>query len=316
MKAQESLLLSCLHLHLNLGFCLLLILSCAMAMGASASDQKAPPSGTALVEEGSPFQVELPMSLPEKAYPALALYLKVLASSHHLPWPYHMEKFNVQKGKIILQGMMLSHGAFEIPLGVLWWNGTPYNLPSFACISEPVHAAQPSAAQLLLPFPQEALLANDHNAQLGNEMLQQNQNEGFLMLRWREVWRHLFILFCLLLICLPAVLQLLRWRKLKMLPEASLAPITPAAALLEVKQLQVQGKMPWDKLVYVLNLAASSEIPALTSYELAQRFTKSGEKELAEASEMIEKYGYGVTADQYFVQTLSLVERGVNSIYR
>jgi hypothetical protein len=305
--------LSCLHVLLNIGFYLLLMLNCAMAMCVSASEQKDPPAETVYVEEGASFRVEMPTNLPEKAYPALRLYLKMLSLSHHLPWPYHMEKFDVQKGKIVLQGMMLSSGIFQIPLGVLWWNGAPYILPSFACTSAAVRAAHPTAAQLLLPFPKEALLANDQNVQLGNEVLANNHNDGFLMLRWREAWRHLFILVCLHLICFPAVLQLWRWRKLKERPEAILAPITPAALLLEAKQLQSQGEMPWEKLVYVLNLAASSETPSLTSYELAQRFTKSGEKELAEASAMIERYGYGLSADQYFGQTLALVERGIKT---
>jgi hypothetical protein len=292
------------------GFCTLF--SCAIAFPAVLEEPRNMTSELSPeIEEGRLFTVEKKISIPEVAYPTLKMYLRTLFFSRPLPWPYQVEKFDVRDEKILLQGRVLSPGKYVIPLGVFWWNGKSYVLPSFSCTSTPAYLPPLTVADLLLPFPEKALFPSAHNVQAENELLTQNQVAGRRMLFWYDFWRHAFVMTCLFLVCLPCSLQLWRWWRLKRNPEVTIPVVSPSTVFQEVKDLQRQRETPWSKLVYVLNLVASVEMPSLTSYELEQRFTAAGESALAEAASCIENYSYRPEGDQYFDQAVELVEKGL-----
>jgi hypothetical protein len=300
------------------GFCGLLF--CGLLFPNDLVEQKCQFSsigedGGIEVEEGRLFTVEKRVLLPEEAYPALKVYIKTLFFSRPLPWPYHLEKFDVRDGKVVLHGRVLSPGTYEIPLGMLWWNGKAYSLPRFLCTGTSVHIPLLTVADLLLPFPEKALFPSPQNVLMEDTLLKQNQVEGVQVFDWRELWRHVFVIACLFLVCAPCALQIWRWRQAKKKPEGDSFIVTPSMAFREVKDLQRRGEAPWSKLVYVLNLVGSAQMPSLTSYELEQHFAASGEKELAEASSCIENYGYRSDGGQYFDQTVQLVEKGLVSYW-
>ena len=261
------------------------------------------------VQVGQLFSVARKIDLPEEAYPALRLYMKMMVYSRPLPWPYRLRSFDVQKGTLNVQGRLLRPGLYDIPLGVFWWRGTPYVLPSFSYTSISVTPAPLTAADLLLPFPKIALTMTPVTTQLHELALTDNQEMGIAQIRWQEWWRHVLGFAGLFLVCVPLLFQLWRWWRLQRRPEVALHVVTPGMAFLEVKALQQQGQNAWPQLLHTLNLVASESMPSLTSYELEKRFAASGDKKLSEASHLIETFGYRPDGTQYFGEAVQLVEQ-------
>lgn len=261
------------------------------------------------VQEGQLFSVQKEVALLKEAYPAVKLYVQGLLFSRPLPWPYHLEGFDVREGKVFLQGRLMSPGAYEIPLGVLWWGGRAYALPSFSRTSVPIQLPVLSVQDLLLPFPDKAMLPTPQNEKVESQLLMDNQERGMEFLTWKDFWRHVLIIVCLVLVCIPCAYQFFKWWRVNEQPKETLPVITPAVVFQEIKHLQQQGQTPWEKLVYVLNLVTSQEMPSLTSYELERRFAAAGQTGLAEASACIENYGYRPDGGQYFDHAVLLIER-------
>ena len=286
---------------------------CSMAFLSSTEAQTGSAIGardeSVKVEEGQLFSVQKQVSVPPAAYPAVKLYLQSLVYSRPLPWPYYLEEYDVRDGQVTLRGRMLNAGVYEIPLGVMWWGGKQYVIPSFSPAVAQIVVPKLSAADLLLPFPEEALLPTPQNMQVEDELLAHNQARGLEALYWQGFWRHAFITTCFILVCVPCAFQLLRWWQVKRRLQPVIPVVTPGMVFREVKDLQQSGMVPWSKLVYVLNLVMSGEMPSLTSYELEQRFAAAGEDGLARACALIENYGYSAGGDEYFTQTAQLVEK-------
>jgi hypothetical protein len=264
------------------------------------------------VEQGQLFTIEKKLDLPEEAYPALKIYLETLFFSRPLPWPYHIDGFDVQPGKVVVRGRVLEDGAYIIPLGVLWWNGIPYVLPSFSCtgVSQPMPTV--SVADLLLPFPAIAILPTDQNIHVEREIMALNQKSGILGLYWAGLWRNCLAILGLFLVCVPAATQLWRWYSVKRRPSAVSVPLTPGIVFREIQAQYRHGKRPWEKVLFTLNSIVPHPSSTLTSYELEQYFTACGDAKFAEAATIIEKYGYRPEKDQYFDQVLQLLEKGLS----
>jgi hypothetical protein len=261
------------------------------------------------VEVGKLFSIERKINLPEEAYPAFRIYMNSLLFSRPLPWPLYIDSFDVQKGVLRIQGRLLRPGVYDIPLGVFWWKGVSYLLPTVSYTSLSISPFLLTAENLLLPFPKKALGLTAGNKQLRDEILSDNQRRGLTELRWQERWCHILAFASLFLVCIPLAFQYWRWFRVRRKPEVFLQIVTPGMAFHEVKALQQRGETPWPKLLHVLNLVASEAMPSLTSYELGEHFTAQGEKGLAEASRLIETFGYRSDNGQYFQEAVQRVEQ-------
>jgi hypothetical protein len=261
------------------------------------------------VQEGELWTTTVNVAVPKASYPALQNYLTTLISSRPLPWPYYLEKASLTDGTVTLQGRLLRTGTYCLPLGVFAWHGTSYSLPSLVYVSNPIRIPVLSANDLLLPFPNVALFQSPDNREQLLALLQQNQATGYAVLFWQERLRHALAILSLLFICLPILVQLWRWRNLRKPVEPPIPTPTIAETLQEVIQLQREGQTPWPQLVKILNTAASTT--SLTSYELEQRFSSEGRIALAKAAASIEERGYKPGNEQYFPQTIRLIEDGL-----
>ena len=267
--------------------------------------------GVPEVQEGQLWTATVKIDVPKAAYPALQDYLANLIASRPLPWPYYLETASVADGTISVQGRLLRPGTYSLPLGVFFWHGTSYVLPSLAHTSSPIRIAQLSASDMLLPYPSVALFQTPANKKLLSALLQKNQDLGYAILSWQESLRHALAIFSLLLICAPIAVQIWRWRRLKK-PEALPIPVPTATdALQEAMALHREGKTPWPHLVCVLNKAASTN--ALTAFELEQRFSSEGRPMLARAAASIEEHGYRPDNEQYFNEAVRLIEEGLRT---
>ncbi len=263
----------------------------------------------AVVEEGQVVTASADLALPEAAYPALQLHLQGISFARPLPWPYYLEEYEIHDGRVMVRGRIAQPGQYTIPLGTFRWQGTASLLPAFSYAVTPLRLPTPSASDLQLPFPEKALFPRAHNVQAERDLLAQNQSQGLRTVYRQMVWRRILIILMFLLVCVPIAVQWRRWWRMRTKPLPSVPPITPRMVFQEVKQLQQQGAVPWPKLVYVLNLMTSRATPSLTSYELAKYFTSVGENGLAQASSMIEEFGYRPGGEQHFAQTVHIVEQ-------
>jgi hypothetical protein len=261
------------------------------------------------VQEGDLWTAKVRVDVPQAAFPALQAYLTTLIYSRPLPWPYYLEKASVANEIITVQGRLLRPGTYALPLGVFVWQGSSYILPSLSFTSNPIKIPLLSASDMLLPFPNVALVQTTETKKQQQELLQQNQEMGYTILLWQERLRHTLAILGLLLTCSPFAFQLWRWWKLKK-PSAPPKPVpTIAEEFQEIKTLSREGQTPWEQLVLILNRAASTT--SLTTFELEQRFSSEGSPGLAKAAESIETQGYRPNNDQYFTQTVRLVETGL-----
>jgi hypothetical protein len=264
---------------------------------------------TERIQEGALWTARVGVDVPQAAYPALQNHLSTLIYSRPLPWPYYLESASVAHGTITVQGRMLRPGTYQLPLGVFLWNGTSYVLPSLTHTATPIKIPLLAASNMLLPFPNEALLPTHDNNKQQLALLQQNQTAGYSLLIWQERLRHTLAILGLLLTCSPFVFQVWRWWSLKKPPVPQRSAPTIAESLQEVKALRREGQTPWQQLVFILNRAASTS--SLTTFELERRFSAEGSTALAQAATAIETQGYGPDNERYFNQTVRLVEEGL-----
>ena len=208
---------------------------------------------------------------------------------------------------------MLRPGVYEVPLGVLSWGEKTYVLPSFTCSVAPIHFPKISVADMLLPFPEVSLQKTQPNLQQQQVLLDENQMIGMERVQWQTSLRHGLYIACLFLMCAPFALQCWRWWRMKVLPVEVALVVTPDLVLQQVKALRQDGEVSWPKLMYALNLVASSAMPSLTSYELQRRFAQRGDQKLEKASAYIELYGYCPESSGYFDQAVHLVEEGIHA---
>ena len=280
---------------------------CALLMSARVFCDMAVPA----VQEGQLWTSAVKADVPKEAYPALQNYLSTLIASRPLPWPYYLEKTFVADGTITVQGRLLRPGTYCLPLGVFFWHGASYVLPSLAHTSSPIRVSQLSANDMLLPYPSVALFQTPNNKRLLLALLQKNRDLGYAILSWQGCLRHALALFGLLLICSPIVVQAWRWWRLKKPATTPVPSPTIADALQEVMALRREGKTPWPQLVSVLNKAASTT--SLTTLELEQRFSSEGRTALAQAAASIEERGYKPDNEQYFNEAARLIEEGLRA---
>ena len=263
------------------------------------------------VQEGELWTATMRVDVPSAAYPALQNYLSALIYSRPLPWPFYLEKTSVTDKTITVQGRMVRSGTYRLPLGVFIWQGRSYILPSVVYTSDPIKIPILSANDMLLPYPGAALFQTPSNKKQLLAFLQRNQELGYTILFWQEQLRHALAILGLLLICLPIVIQLWRWKKSRKGTPQPVSVPTTAETLREVLSLRQEGQTSWQQLVFILNREASTS--SLTTFELEQLFTSLGRPTLAKAAAAIEEHGYRPDNEQYFDQTVRLIEAGLEN---
>jgi hypothetical protein len=263
------------------------------------------------VQEGELWTASLKTDVPPNAYPALQNYLTALIDSRPLPWPFYLEKASVADAAITVQGRTLRSGTYCLPLGVFVWKKKTYVLPSFTCTSTAIKLPLLSVNDMLLPFPEAALFQTSENREQLQVLLERNQALGYTVTVWQERLRHTLAIVGLLLICLPIVIQLWRWKSARR-PSPQPIPISTAAETLrEVLSLRQEGQTPWQQLVFILNKEASTF--SLTTFELEQLFASLGRPTLAKAAAAIEEHGYRPDNERYFDQTVRLIKEGLKN---
>jgi hypothetical protein len=261
------------------------------------------------INVGTLVTIERAIDVPPEAYPALEAHMSTLIASRPLPWPCAVEQARVANGTLVMQVRIIRPGTVDIPLGVLWWGGTSYTLPTLSYTAATPQIPHLSLADLLWPFPEAMMELAPAVVQQQKAVIQEHQKHAIDRLFWQSSLRHGLLIVCILVVCAPLIWTI--WRYTRRVPPTVVIPVTPQAVLQEAKTLRERGEEPWSQLIHALNIVASDEMASLTSFELHGRFEVSGNRPLAQASAFIEQHGYGTDSNAYFDQAARLVEQAV-----
>jgi len=264
-------------------------------------------SAPAQVQVGEPFIVELNVDLPSQARQAFLLYCKLLIASRPLPFPFFLERVDLQENKAVLSARLLSEGTYKIPLGTFYWNGKSFPLPLIPLRVVPMGLSQPTLENYMSPFPESLVVSTSKNKALQEEQLKKQRFKIQRQMTWRYLFRLLIGAGALFSLFLPFFFQYDRWRKICAPPPAP-AVLTPQERLRKIKTDLKNNEISWTPLLCLLN-QFSEEKSSLTAHELKGRFSQKGDETLSVASSLIEQYAYRPKGDvKEFERAVHLIE--------